>query len=153
MFSLSKTNLRRRRIVRGDRKYLEARVRRFLTNYLSASEMEKSRYYEVIAGASAGCHPEHSVSYLENIRVAEMTAETANAVVRRRLQGGKDNDGLDGFITDAYATAAVAYRRAAGIYVGDKQMQKLGTAAVHLLTMVTSRMMAQSEGNSDEATR
>jgi hypothetical protein len=152
MFSRSRINRQRRRIIREDRKYLEARVRRFLSNYLSASEMQKSRYYEVVAGASAGCHPEHSVSHLENIQVAEMTAEMASTVVRRRLEAGKDNDNLERIITDAYATAAVAYRRAAGRYVNDKQMQKLGTAAVHLLTMATSHMMAQSKDSSHEET-
>lgn len=81
-------------------------------------------------------------------------AETANAVVKRRLLAERDShDGLERFITDAYATAAIAYRRAAGIYVGDKQMEKLGTAAAHLLTMATSRMMAQSKDNSHEAAR
>ena len=152
MFSWSKINRQRRRIVREDRRYLEARVRRFLSDYLSATDVQKSRYYEVVAGASAGCYPENSVSYLQNIRIAEMTAETANAVVKRRLQAEKDShDSLERFITDAYATAAVAYRRAAGIYIGDKQMQKLGTAAVHLLTMATSRMMAKSKDGSHEA--
>lgn len=145
MFGWSKINRHRRMIIREDRKYLEARVRGFLSNYLAASEMEKSRYYEVVAGASAGCQPKNSILYLENIRVAEMTAETANGVVRRRLQARNDSDILQRFITDAYATAAVAYRRAAGIYVDDKRMQKLGTAAVHLLTMATSRLMAEAK--------
>src|SRR5215475_10137945 len=108
MFSWS-IHRQRRRLVRADRKFLEARVRRFLSNYLSSSEMQKAQYYEVIAGASAGCHPEQSVSHLENLRVAEMTAETANAVVRQRVEAGKDDlDSLGNFITDAYATAAVA---------------------------------------------
>ena len=152
MFGWSRINRQRKRIVREDRRYLEARVRRFLSDYLSATDLQKSRYYEVVAGALAGCHPENSVSYLQNMRIAEMTAETANAVVKQRLQAEKDSyDSLEIFITDAYATAAVAYRRAAGIYVGDKQMQKLGTAAVHLLTIATSRMMAQSKDASHEA--
>ena len=42
------------------------------------------------------------------------------------------------FIIDAYATVAIAYHRAAGIYSEAKPMQELGTAAVHLLTMATS---------------
>jgi hypothetical protein len=151
MFSWSKIDRERRRVIRDDRRYLETRVRRFLRNYLAASELQKARYYEVVAGASAGCLPKHSVSCLENMQVAELTAETAKAVVRQRLEAGKDKGTLDGFITDAYATAAVAHRRAAGIYVGEKQMQKLGTAAVHLLTMATSRMMARPKDGSQEA--
>lgn len=145
MFGWSKVDRHRRRIIRDDRKYLEARVRRFLQAYLSASNMEKDRYYEVVAGASAGCLPEGSVQYYENFRLAEITAETANAVVRRRLQAGKDgHNDADRFVTEAFATTAVAYRRAAGIYADDRRMQELGTAAVHLLTMATSRFMAKS---------
>ena len=45
---------------------------------------------------------------------------------------------------DATATVAVAYRRAAGVYSTDKDMQELGTAAVHLLTMATSYMNGQN---------
>jgi hypothetical protein len=151
MFGWSKINRGSRRIIRDDRRYLGTSVRRFLTNYLRASEIRKARFYEVVAGASAGCHPEHSASLLESIRVAEMTAEKASAVVRQRLEAGKDRESLDRFITDAYATVAVAYRRAAGIYIGDRQMQKLGTAAVHLLTMATSRMLAQPKDGQLEA--
>ena len=32
-------------------------------------------------------------------------------------------------MTDACATVAVAYNRAAGVYVGDEKLQELGTAA------------------------
>lgn len=152
MFNWSKINRQRKRIIREDRKYLEARVRRFLSDYLSASEMHKDRYYDVVAGASARCRPEPSISYLEDLRVAEMTADAANAVARRRIGAEKDNhDTLEGFITDAYSTVAVAYRRAAGIYVDDERMQSLGTAAVHLLTIATSRRMAHSQDGSNQA--
>ena len=48
-------------------------------------------------------------------------------------------------ITDAYATVAIAYRRAAAFYTIDDEMKRLGTAAVHLVTMATSYMAAQSE--------
>jgi hypothetical protein len=147
VFRFSQNSRQRRGIIREDREYLEARVRRFLTNYLSANEIQKNRYYEVVAAASAGCQPKHSVSVLESNEVAEKTADVASKVVRQRHQtemGNQDNS-LEPFITDAYATAAVAYRRAAGIYANDKKMQQLGTASVHLLTMATSRMMARSK--------
>ncbi len=56
------------------------------------------------------------------------------------------------FLTDACATVAIAYHRAAGVYVGDAKMQELGTAAVHLLTMATSYTSAQrEEGGSDQS--
>ena len=37
------------------------------------------------------------------------------------------------------------HHRAAGVYMMDKEMQELGTAAVHLLTMATSYMNARNE--------
>jgi hypothetical protein len=55
----------------------------------------------------------------------------------------KADDQTADFVTDAYATVAIAYHRAAGIYTDDKKMQELGTAAVHLLTMATSYLKAQ----------
>jgi hypothetical protein len=147
-------NRQRRRIIREDRPYLEARVRRFLTNYQAASDSQKTRYYDVVAGASAGCRPAYLAFNSEDPRVAAMAAESANAVVRRRL-AGKDNPDrfaptahLDGFIIDAYATVAVAYRHAARIYVNDEQLQSLGTEAFHLLTVATSRTTAKSKHGS-----
>jgi hypothetical protein len=145
MFHWSKVDRQRRKIIADDQRFLEPRVRSFLSGYLAASDAEKELFYEAVAGASAGCQPENSISHLENIRVAEMTAEAANAVASRRLQAGNDSHGLERFITDAYATAAIAYRRAAGTYGNDEKMLKLGTAAVHLLTIATSRRMARSK--------
>ena len=146
MLGLTKLNRRHNRIIREDRKCLEARVRRFLSDYLSATDLQKTRFYEVVAGAAAGCHPERAISYLENIQVAEMTAESASAVVRRRVEMGKDShDTQERFITDAYATTALAYRRAAGTYVDDERMQQLGTAAVHLLTIANSAMTSMQK--------
>jgi hypothetical protein len=49
MFGWSTIERQRRRIIREDRKFLEARVRRLLTNYLSATETQKPRYFEVVA--------------------------------------------------------------------------------------------------------
>ena len=43
-----------------------------------------------------------------------------------------------------YAAVAVAYRCASTVYGVDEEMQQLGTAAVHLLTMPTSYIAAQS---------
>ena len=98
----------------------------------------KHRYYEAVEGASAACHP----------HIAEATAEAALKVVKRRDQRTSDShDNLATLITDAYATVAVAYRRASGVYAIDEEMQKLGTAAVHLLTMATSHMKAHPDGN------
>jgi hypothetical protein len=60
--------------------------------------------------------------------------------------GLKKNDAVGNFVTDACATVAVAYNRAAGVYVGDDELQDLGTAAVHLLTMATSYASAHEDG-------
>src|SRR6478672_7891279 len=147
MFSWFRGDNRRRKI-REDRKYLEARARRFLKNYLAAERATKHRYYEAVEGASAGCQPGTSDPTLEDAHIAEATAEAALKVVKRRGQRTSDNkDDLAMLLTDAYATVAVAYRRAAGVYAIDEEMQKLGTAAVHLLTMATSHMKAHPDGN------
>jgi hypothetical protein len=50
----------RRRSVRLDRKYLEARSRRFLKIYLKADETRKPRFYRVIDDASKRCQPSES---------------------------------------------------------------------------------------------
>jgi hypothetical protein len=136
-----------RRKIREDRKYLEARARRFLKNYLAAEGATKHRYYEAVEGASTACHPGIGITNpaLEDVHIAEATAEAALKVVKRRGQPASDN--LATLITDAYATVAVAYRRAAGVYAIDEEMQRLGTAAVHLLTMATSHMKAHPDGN------
>jgi hypothetical protein len=150
MFSRFKIKRQRRRITRQDRQCLEARVRRFLNGYLSADDVDKDHYLEVVAGAAAACQPENVVSYSENLQVAELTAAAASAVVMRRIGTKKaPDDQAYAFMTDACATVAVAYRRASGIYVADEQMQSLGTAAVHLLTMATSRRMAKSKSEEE----
>ena len=58
----------------------------------------------------------------------------------RERQAIDDNDELAALITDAYATVALAYRRASAAYTVDEDMQQLGTAAVHLLTIAMSYM-------------
>ena len=145
MFSWFKPH-RQRKKIREDRKHLKTRARRLLKNYLSADGPRKQQYYEVIAGAAAACQPGVSDPKLEDVQLSQTTAETALKVVKlRERQAIDDNDPLAALITDAYATVAVAYRRASTIYLGDEEMQRLGTAAVHLLTIATSYMAAQSE--------
>ena len=144
MFSWFKPNKQRARI-REDRKYLEARARRLLKGYLSADAARKQRYYEVVAGAAAACQPGVSDPNLENSQLAQAAAETARAVVRERERRAKaDKDQVSALITDAYATVAIAYRRASAGYTTDEEMQKLGTAAVHLVTIANSHVAAQS---------
>jgi hypothetical protein len=135
----------RRKIIREDRKYLEARARRLLKSYLSVEWSEKNQYYEVVAGAADACRPEKSDPNLSDTQIAEATSDAALRVVRWREQTASEDgqNNLATLITDAYATVAVAYRRAAGVYTIDLPMQQLGTAAVHLLTMANSYMMAR----------
>ena len=78
--------------------------------------------------------------------MADETADVASRVARQRQRSAQySRDRQEKLITDAYATTAIAYRRAAGTYIDDEEMLKLGTAAVHLLTMATSRLMAQAK--------
>jgi len=145
VFSWFKPN-RQREKIREDRKHLEARARRLLKGYLSADAPRKQRYYEVIAGAAAACQPGVSDPDLENAQLAQAAAETAIKVVKlREHQAIADTDQVAALITDAYATVAIAYRRASTAYTGNKKMQQLGTAAVHLLTIATSYMAQSAE--------
>ena len=143
MFSWSNSHHRK---IRDDRRYLETRARRLLQSYLMSSELQKQQYYQVIAGAAAACQPGVSDPTLENEKLAELAAEAAMKVVKFRLRKAKDeHDHSAVLITDAYATVAIAYRRAAAAYTADKEMEQLGTAAVHLVTIANSFMNAESE--------
>ena len=144
MLSWFKTD-KRRKSIREDRKYIVARARRFLTSYLASNDLQKQQYYELITGAADACRPRISDPHLKNTELSKLIAETALKVVKvrhRRAQECKDH--LQELITDAYSTVAIAYRRAAAVYVHDEEMQQIGTAAVHLVTIANSYMAAQS---------
>ena len=134
----------RRKAIREDRKYIVARARRFLTSYLASDDLQKQQYYGLVAGAADACRPRVSDPHLENTELSKLIAETALRVVKVRHRHAEDKGHLQELITDAYATIAIAYRRAAAVYVLDKEMQQIGTAAVHLVTIANSYMAAQS---------
>jgi hypothetical protein len=133
-------SITKRKQIRADHRILEARVRRFLESYLVASAARKNEFYEVIAGAASACRPSVTDPTVENIERAQKTSELALKVVQSRFRRGVDVDHVQSMITDAYATIAIAYRRASAAYTTDPEMQRLGTAAVHLVTMATSYM-------------
>jgi len=142
VFSWFRSDKRRKNILE-DRRFLEARARRLLEGYLAADDDHKKQYYEVIAGAAAACQPGVSDPNMEDVLRARASAEAALKVVKLREQHADCNNHTDKLITDAYATVAMAYRRAAAIYSIDEKMQQLGTAAVHLVTIANSYMAAQ----------
>ena len=132
----------RRKIIREDRRYVVGRAERFLQSYLLSEATDKPRFYEALEGASVACRPVVDL-FAEDAQIARATAQTAFGVVKRRSQKGNDGkDHLAMFITDAYATVTMAYRRAGGEYTLDLDMQQLGTASVHLLTITTSYIAA-----------
>jgi hypothetical protein len=144
-----------RRKVRLDRKHLEVRTRRFLKSYLDADETRKPQFYRAAEEACKQCQPAElgqAPSEFEDAQIAEATYDAASKMVLARQESGalKKDDRIADFVTDAFATVGVAYHRAAGVYTMDKEMQELGTAAVHLLTMATSYMRAQK---GDEQTK
>ena len=151
MFGWFKSEMReRRRKVKLDRKHLEARSRRFLKSYLNADETRKPQFYRAVERASKQCQPVKSglpPPELEDTQIAEATSRAAMKMVLGREERGalKKDDRISDFVTDAYATVGVAYHRAAAVYTMDKEMQELGTAAVHLLTMATSYMREQND--------
>jgi len=138
----------RRRKIKLDRKHLEARSRRFLKSYLNADETRKPQFYRAVEEASKQCQPVKSglpPPELEDAQIAEATSGAALQMVLAREERGALDDRISDFVTDAYATVGIAYHRAAGVYTMDKEMQELGTAAVHLLTMATSYMRAHND--------
>jgi len=128
-------------LIRSDRKYLEARSRRFLQSYLKADESRKPHFYRAVENAVHKCQADAGVDQpsieYEDAEIATATSSAAMKIVLERI-GHNEGDGNAAFLTDAYATIAIAYHRAAGVYTEDLGMQELGTAAVHLLTMATS---------------
>jgi hypothetical protein len=139
-------NREKRRKVRFDRKHLEARTRRFLIRYLAADHTRKPKFYQAVEDVSRECRAEIGIplSHMEDSQIAEATSDTAiNAVLAQAKCAKKKDDSISDFMIDATATVAVAYRRAAGVYTVDNDMQELGTAAVHLLTMATSYINGQ----------
>src|ERR1700742_2891004 len=136
---------KRRKQIRQDRKLLEIRARRLLNSYLTADGPRKQRFYQVVAGAAAAFSPVISDPSLESSQLAHDAAEAAIRVVQQRDLKKMDGDELQSMITDAYATVAIAYRRASAFYTAAKEMLELGTAAVHLVTIATSF----SERNAD----
>lgn len=138
---LKSASRERRKKVRLDRKHLEERTRRFLKGYLKADEMRKLHFYRAVEDISKKCqHTEADLaqSDLDDGRVAETASEAAMQMLLDRTSRIRKEDRVGNFVTDACATVAVAYHRAAGVYVEDQEMEKLGTAAVHLLTMASS---------------
>ena len=152
---LNSKSRKRRKKVELDRKHLAQRTRRFLAGYLEANETRKPHFYRAVEDVSKKCHPTEltlTQSDVEDDRIAELTSQAAMKMVLDRMVQVHEDDRVGNFVTDACAAVAVAYHRAAGAYVDDQEMQKLGTAAVHLLTMATSYTNAHggSHGNSDE---
>jgi len=133
-----------RRKIRLDRQHLETRARRFLKNYLDADAIHKPHFYRAVEDASQHCQPpEPGVSEFYDAQTAEAASAAAmDTVLAREAAVQEKDDRIAGFVTDAYATVGVAYHRAAGVYTIDEEMQELGTAAVHLLTMATSYIRA-----------
>ena len=147
MFGWFKSERReRRKKVRQDRKHLEEKARRFLKSYLDADQTRKPHFYRAVEEISKTCQPADSLSQpdMDDGQIAEATSQAALQMVLDRVRRSAD-DKVDDFVTDACATVAVAYRRAAGVYVEDEEMKQLGTAAVHLLTMATLYTGAQKE--------
>src|SRR5579859_6716160 len=95
MFSWLKSERReRRRRVKLDRKYLEARSRRFLKIYLDADETRKAQFYRAVEEASKQCQPAHSglpPFELEDAQIAEATWRAAMKMVLARTASKKDD--------------------------------------------------------------
>jgi hypothetical protein len=143
----SKSERAATRLVGKDRQHLEARARRFLKRYLKTDKGAKPRFYHAVEDAVNECQVEaglvHPSPELDDAQIAMAMSNAATEIVLEAISQIEGNE-LGAFRTDAYATVAIAYRRAAGIYTEDRDMQELGTAAVHLLTMATSYVRSRN---------
>jgi hypothetical protein len=127
-------------LIKKDREHLEARARRFLKSYLKADENGKAQFYRVVEDVVLKCQADAGSASRPTELEDEEIARATSAAALKILLAQENNEASSNaaFSTDAYATVAIAYHRAAGVYSEDKPMQELGTAAVHLLTMATS---------------
>jgi len=107
---------------------------------LKADENGKAQFYRVVEDAVQTCQADAGVGQPSTELEDEQVAQATSAEAMKLFLALENNEAGSNaaFIIDAYATVAIAYHRAAGVYSEDKPMQDLGTAAVHLLTMATS---------------
>jgi hypothetical protein len=138
------------KLVTKDREHLEGRARQFLESYLHADESTKPRFYRAVDETVQECQLQAGVVQpspeLEDAQIAMAMSNAATELFLNAADGG-----LGQFRTDAYATVAIAYRRAAGIYSEDRDMRELGTAAVHLLTIASSYLNSHNNQSPTEA--
>ena len=73
----------RQKKVRLDRKYLEARSRRFLKSYLEADANARAQFYRAVEDISKQCQPAglEAQTDLDDSRIAEATSEAAIKMV------------------------------------------------------------------------
>ena len=151
MFGWFKSDRReRRKKVRQDRKRLEVRVRRFLKSYLEADEVRKPEFYRAVEDISNKCRPpdlDFSQPDLNDGQIAEATSKAAMQMVLER-----ENRRVEDFVTDACATVAVAYHRAAGVYEADAHARVRNcrcppTNDGNVLYQRTERMICEMNGN------
>jgi hypothetical protein len=130
MFGWFKSERRQRqKKVRQDRKHLEERARRFLKGYLDADQVRKPEFYRAVEDISKECQPaELSLGQpdVDDSQIAEATSQAALQMVLDRAGRFSADDKVEDFVTDACATVAVAYHRAAGVYIADEKMKELG---------------------------
>ena len=115
---------------------------------LDADQTRKPQFYRAVEDISKKWQPaELSLSQpdMDDRRFPEATSQVALQMVLDRVGRFRADNKVDDFVTDACATVAMAYHHAAGVYVADEKMKKLGTAAVHLLTMATLYIRVQKK--------
>jgi hypothetical protein len=119
----------RSRLIKKDREHLEARARHFLKSFLKADENAKAQFYRVVEDAVQRCQADAGVGQpsteLEDQQVTRGTSAEAMKILLALENNEAGSNAA--FIIDAYATVAIAYHRAAGVYSEDKPMQELGT--------------------------
>lgn len=136
-----------------DRKYLQQGAQRALNNYLDSSSTSKEQYRRALALAARQCRELAGVqSYWVNAdsRTANGDAKAAidaSQVAVKFVTGDSDLNGKlgnSGLLLDTFASVAVAYRFAAGMYEDASEMQRVGNAAFMLLNVAEQTQSALS---------
>jgi len=147
-----------KRLLLRDRKYLRRKVKRYVRSYRHADAAMEAETLETLARAVRECRESTGLdarwrmppipteaTCLAAIAAADAAIRTALKYDVEGLRKVQRHDRIEptfAFISDTYATVAMAHRFGAGLYEGRAKLTKLGKAALKLLTTAQTRFPA-----------
>ena len=134
-----------------DSKHLAGKARNYLNDYLDADPQYKDHVRRAVAVAAQRCREIAGINQYWSAldqrtqnSDARATIDASAVAIRIAMQGTQtarkapNDDADDSFNTATYATIALAYRSAAGIYRENSQLNSLGAAALMLVAISES---------------